>query len=214
MDGLLQRLWRTSPAQLSAAAARRINPPPQTDSRPVWTKIQNGPLAGRELLLAPQLGGAWLEMAEGRYDGHLFDQLQPGKWDGAVFWDIGTHFGFHSLSFAALAGPTGEVRGFEPNPANRERLVLNLGRNPDLAKRISIHPVAVADKAGQMNFVFSEQVEQGDSSCSFLDGVNPPREREYYSTFKSQSVPVETLDAFASRQGIIKIPKRKVAAKS
>lgn len=202
MAALLHRLWCASPAQLMAALTRRLRPEAPADCGPVWTRIQHGPLTGRELLIAPQLGGAWREMAEGTYDHHLFEQLEPHACSGSVFWDVGTHFGYHSLSFAALAGPSGEVRGFEPNPANRDRLTLNLGRNPDLASRISIHAVAVADKPGELNLVFSEQIEQGDSSCSYLAGVVPPREEGYYTGFKRQTVPVEKLDSFIERPGI------------
>jgi FkbM family methyltransferase len=141
-------------------------------------------------------------MAEGSYDRHLFERLVPSKCSGSVFWDVGTHFGYHLLSFAALAGQSGEVHGFEPNPANRERLALNLGRNPDLSSRVSMHAVAIADRPGEMNFVFSDQIEQGDSSCSYLAGVVPPREENYYSGFKRQTVAVETLDAFIEKPGI------------
>jgi len=52
----------------------------------------------------------------------LVDHLQPG----AVFVDVGAHFGYYSLLAATLVGPAGSVHAFEPTPRTARILQTNV----------------------------------------------------------------------------------------
>jgi FkbM family methyltransferase len=203
---IVQRLWQMSPRDLAGALRRRLSPPPAAPA-PKWTRIAAGPLAGREMLLAPELGGSWREIAEGRFDEDMFAALgRHDSLEGAVVCDIGGHMGYHSMAFAALVGGSGRVLTFEPNPANRERLRANLDRNSELASRIEVVPCALSNVDGETEFVFSADLESGDSSCSFVDGALPPRGAESYSAFQRQRVPTRRLDTSLAERGWL-LPK-------
>jgi hypothetical protein len=62
--------------------------------------------------------------------------------EGDLLVDVGTNIGESVLNFARSAGPTGQVFGFEPDPANRDRCLRNLALNPGL--RIEISSLALA----------------------------------------------------------------------
>jgi hypothetical protein len=73
--------------------------------------------------------------------------IRPGN----IVFDIGTADGHEALIAAKLVGPTGKVFAFEPDPAMRDLLRANLGRNPELAGRIHVMPFFVGkehDPAG------------------------------------------------------------------
>lgn len=199
---LARRVWEISPRRVFEALRRRLVPgfrptPPQP---PDWVEVRGGPLQGRELLLSPTAAPSWAEMVEGTYDRILFEELRrhtvPGE--RCVLWDVGAHFGYHTLSMAALAkkAPGGKVLAFEPNPANANRLRQNLRRNPDLEKLVELVPVALSNTQGHVECVLSEDIESGDSSCTFIEGAKPPRDFVAYDTFKRVTVPTTTADAW------------------
>jgi FkbM family methyltransferase len=201
-DSLLEKIWRTSPDSLLRSVRRRFGvESARAPVRPTWVRVNAGPLAGRELLLATELGGAWAEMRDGTYDRELFDRLVVAvPLAGATVWDIGAHFGYHTLSFAALAGAAGRVVAFEPNPFNRERLALNLERNSDLASRVVVLPKAVSNADGEAEFVFSADIDSGDSSCSHLGAALPPRPAEAYAEFRRERVPTVRIDTLLTQR--------------
>jgi FkbM family methyltransferase len=139
-------------------------------------------------------------MADGVFDSAMFGALAGIPLEGKTFWDIGAHLGYHSLSFAALGGQGSRVLAFEPNPFNLERLAGNLETNPELAKRIEVLPFAVAARDGELGFVLSPDIENGMSSCSFLEGAQPPRESKDYSNFTRQTVATVSLDSFFAKR--------------
>lgn len=139
-------------------------------SQPAWERVAAGLLAGREIFIDRHGNGAWEDMLAGRFDTEIYDavaQALPAR--GGIVWDVGAHIGFHTLGFSVLAGPTGRVVGFEPNPANRERLQQNLEKNPDLASRVDILDCGLSDQDGDSLFAISRDVDSGASSMSFLD---------------------------------------------
>ena len=69
---------------------------------------------------------------------------------GGVVYDIGAHAGFHSLFCALLAGPTGRVIAFEPNPGNLRSLTAQLELNPSL--NVTVLPYAILDRNGDVRF--------------------------------------------------------------
>lgn len=150
-------------------------PPPPRATSPDWNTVTAGPLVGGSLFLEP-----WLalrqEMLEGRYDSFLYDALARLNLalDGAIVWDVGAYIGYHTLAFAALVGDSGRVVAFEPNPANVERIRVNVARNTAQASRIQIETLALADTDGPQAFSF----EPGKiSAIGFLEREGIPSDR-------------------------------------
>ena len=171
---------------------------------PTWQTVRSGPLAGSQLMLAPEVIQAWQQMADGTYDNFLFDAIR-GWLDltGRVCWDLGAHFGYHTLGFAALVGPAGKVFAFEPNPANLERIKLNLSRNPDLASRIEALPCAVGNEVATMRMIVSSDLEGAYSSGSHLTGADTPHHYYgVYGQFRETDVAVTTIDHLVYEQMI------------
>src|SRR5262249_21760944 len=120
----LLRLWDMSPREVTHAIQRRVNSRASTGPpKPAWRRVAAGPLAGAELYVATDAVDTWRDMVAGTHDGFLFDAVSRfHALEGRVCWDIGAHFGYHTLSFAALVGNLGRVIAFEPNPANLARM--------------------------------------------------------------------------------------------
>ena len=156
----------------------------------------SGPLAGRELWVARDANGVWNDMLDGRFDAELYDAFNAVTLRTPVIWDVGGHIGYHALGFAA-GRPAATVLSFEPNPANLARLRTNLQRNADLAARIEVLPMALADRSGELTLVSSDDVDGGGSSCSFLSGSDTPFSHTTYDTFARTTVAVRTIDELA-----------------
>ena len=104
-----------------------------------WQTIRAGSLQGRHLFF-PNNKEKWQEnMLEGTFDQFMFDYLN--KLDvssDAVIFDIGSHIGYHALSFASLLGDKVIVYAFEPNKYNMSVLRNNLEKNKDLLNQIKL----------------------------------------------------------------------------
>ena len=161
-----------------------------------WVRVSAGPLHGHKLFIAPESPADWnREMMEGVYDSFFFDALKKLGWiESCTIWDVGAHIGYHSLAFAALVGPEGQIVAFEPNPYNRERFQMNLKRNQDLAKRISLFDCALTDSNGKVAFKFSAEVDNGQSSGSHLSSAVLPESEKFYQSFKHCRVQAITAD--------------------
>ena len=170
-----------------------------------WHRIEGGGLTGREIFID---GTLHKEFVEGTYDKFFFDYLSRLDLHGKTVFDIGAHIGFHAMTFAQLVGDAGSVRAFEPNTFNRERLQLNLTKNPDLAKRIELYDVAVSDCEGEIEFNFSSNVDDGRSSGSFISGSHTPSPGEFYETigFNKVSIKTVSLDQVSASFGIQDAP--------
>jgi len=165
-------------------------------AKPGWFKVQAGPLSGAELLLPSATEGAWKEMVEGTFDAFLYEALDkkcPVR--GAICWDVGAHFGYHSLALAALGA---KVLAFEPNRSNAERLLANLGRNPNIAEHVRQLGVAVSDQDGEMTFIESADLK-GSSSGSHLASATPPLEKKHYRSFEYRTVPTARIDTLVAK---------------
>lgn len=152
------------------------------------------------MLLAPAVSGSWQEMIEGKFDAFLFEALaRDGSIEGKTVWDVGAHFGYHTLCFARLIGESGRVVAFEPNPWNAARLRQNLDHNPHLAGRVQVESCALSDRDGEAEFVCSDDVESSDSSCSYVGGSLPPLEAGIYARFRRQPVPTACVDTLLAQ---------------
>ncbi len=193
VDSIAKRLWNSSPASLVRALERRRE---RRQWQPGWFTVKSGPAAGTQLFLPHASTGGWLEMVQGRFDLFLYEALQ-GRFSlkGALCWDIGAHFGYHSFGFASQGA---RVLAFEPNAYNAARLKMNLEKNPALAKNIRHLAVAVGDRDGEMVFVQSAELE-GASSGSHLQEATPPLGDNAYAGFEKLSIPVSRMDTLLDR---------------
>jgi FkbM family methyltransferase len=175
MSSIFQRLWHASPASVCAALRRRFQ-----GRSPEWHTVRAGPAAGVHLLFDGPLEGAWLEMIEGRFDAALHEALREGPTlKDAVVWDVGAHFGYHSLAFASMGA---NVAAFEPHGTNAARLQANLERNSSLSWRVRVLPLALSDCDGEVEFLSGADL-RGPSSGSHLVGIAAPARPEDYAGF-------------------------------
>lgn len=200
---LLGKLWNISPKAVFQAINRKLA---GSTIRPKWIEVKSGPLKGGQLFVATDSFDGWSEMINGRFDSFIYDEVGCRcNIDGAVFWDIGAHFGYHSFSFASLVGDNGHVYSFEPNPFNAARFQMHLGKNENQAKRITLNTCALSDVNGEMTLVFSNDVDGSSSSGSHLQNVNAPLDAGTYNNFKTQVVTTLTIDSFIN-QPDVRIP--------
>jgi FkbM family methyltransferase len=173
-----------------------------------WQIIKKGQLQGRQLFFSTSRGSWQESMIEGVYDQFIFEYIRQAEIEGAVIYDVGSHIGYHTLSFAHLVGVTGYVYSFEPNAYNLKYLQFNLQRNPDLAARIRVLDIAVTDQTGEADFHFSDDVEGGRSSGSFLSNADTyyPKTEAFLNSFKKNRVRISSLDELYST-GTLKLPR-------
>ena len=162
---------------------------------PRWTQVEDGPMKGGWLFLDVDSPAYWEhEMAEGRFDPFIYDEVSKTNFEGAIFWDVGAHIGYHSFCFAALVGPTGGVYAFEPNPFNRERFQMHMERNPTLGSRINLQSLALSNTDGEATFEFSPVVDDGTSTGSHLSNASLASEPADYAAFQSATVKTARAD--------------------
>jgi len=145
-------------------------------------------------------------MAQGTHDEFLYEALKKRNLPlaGATVWDVGAHFGYHTLRFAALSGTSGRVIAFEPNPHNLQMLRENLDLNPHLSGRIQIVDCAVADSDGTQTLRCSD--DDSISDIGFLQKSGQPANRvrqASYDRLRDVSVYTRSLDSLV-HQGIAK----------
>jgi FkbM family methyltransferase len=148
------------------------------------------------------------EMIEGTYDTFFIDYLKKLKLEGKTVIDIGAHIGFDTLFFAKAVGKTGNVYAFEPNTTNKERLDLIISRNAGLSEQVKTYPIAISNKKGIEEFIFSSVVDNGTSSGSFIEASSTFWEKNIYERdigFKRTNVETMPLNEI-SDLGITELP--------
>jgi FkbM family methyltransferase len=170
-------------------------------SVPRWNTVLKGVLEGRELYFDSALHKEFLD---GTYDSFFWDYLGGLDLTGKTIFEIGGHIGYHALSFAELVGAKGKVYAFEPNPFNKERFMLNVSKNDDLAERIRLFDVAVSNNNVDTEFTFSASVDDGKSSGSFLKGAHTPHQANFYDQvgFTKTVVRALRMDDFENHLGV------------
>jgi len=174
--------------------------------QPSWQTVQNGPLKGREIFVSKS--ESWVPMINGDYDNFFLEYLRTLDLKGKTIFDIGTHIGFNALIFAELVGEQGKVVCFEPNIFNKERFETILTKNTDLAKHIVIHPVAISNADGDTEFVFTDNIEGGTSSGSFINEADTHFEKGHYEAangFKRMKVQTVRFDSL-TKNGVNEKP--------
>lgn len=187
-----------SQAELDRLEALRLE---QLKPHPDWVTVKQGVLANHRLFLDVNLNVYWVhEAVKGTYDAQIFDNmLATSDLSNATIWDIGAHIGYHSLMFAKLVGEKGKVLAFEPNPYNIERFEMHMKENPEIASKITLLPIALSDTDGQTEFRFSSNVDNGESSGSYLSNVTTVYNPEIYEDFENMSVEIQKVDTLVNK---------------
>ena len=107
--------------------------------------------------------------------------------DDAVVLDIGANLGWYSLLLAKRC-PKARIHAFEPEPRNLALLRENLAQNG--ITNVTVHPVAVAERSGKMQFYPYPDKNMGRHSLVPMAGMKPIE------------VPVITVDEFLREQRI------------
>lgn len=167
---------------------------------PEWKKIENGLLKGREIYVTKD---STIDlMFEELHDDFMFKFISKND----IVFDIGAHIGSNSMCFSQIVGEKGKIFSFEPNPFNIKLFKKNLGRNEDLKKNIEILDLAISNKKGTESFLFTDNIEGGTSSGSFIENADTFWSKEVYEKeagFKRMEVEADTLDNFVIENNII-----------
>jgi FkbM family methyltransferase len=143
----------------------------QNKPNPEWIKFRDGVLKDLVFLIDPRsnLGKIYIN----GHDHFIYAHLDKHKTsENPVFYDIGSHFGYHTLGFSKIAGKNGKVYAFEPNPLNKKRLEKNINANPTLCMNIFVKDTALTDYKGTAQFEMITELESGWSSNSHLITTN------------------------------------------
>lgn len=173
---------------------------------PTWRKITEGELAGCNFFVDSQ--GVASNMINGNHDSFFTNYLKKINLEGKIIFDIGAHIGFDTLFFAKAVGEKGKVFAFEPNIYNKERLDFIIKHNEHLSNRINTYGVAISNKKGNVDFIFTDRVDEGSSSGSFIDDAHTIWEKGIYERevgFKRTNVQTISLDEI-SDLGIVESP--------
>jgi len=137
----------------------------QKKPEPIWVTLSSGRLKGIRFFIDPisTIGKDYLN----GHDEFIYTKLDKYKSIASpVFYDIGAHFGLHTLAFSLIAGKSGKVYAFEPHPLNKERLTKNISENIALCNNIIVIDKAITDYKGSVNFEMITDLESGWSSSS------------------------------------------------
>lgn len=109
-------------------------------------------------------------MAFGVYETSTLRLIRRLLRPGDHFVDAGANIGYITMHAARLVGPAGRVDAFEPEPRNRARLLRHLEQN-GLTPRVTVHPVALADRDGEADIhtYLDHGVYNHGSSSLFAD---------------------------------------------
>jgi FkbM family methyltransferase len=178
------------------------------NSKPEWHVIKNGDLQGRKIYADSSLRTWQADMVNGVYDKFLFEYIHNYDLKGKTVLDIGAHIGYHTMVFSSLVGGNGFVYAFEPNLSNAERLRSNLAENADLNSRVKILNLAVSDVEEEIDFYYSDNVDGGRSSGSFISKAHTyyPKTDDMLNNHKVTRVKTIRIDKLDDYLGVSVVP--------
>ena len=139
---LLRALWRYLFARTPEAGAAAVDA--LAAGRLARYPILFHDRHGLEYLLYPDQNPEIFIANNGNYEigetEFCLARLRPGM----TVFDVGAHIGLYTLLFARQVGPGGRVHAFEPEPRNREQLLVNLAINR--CDNVTVNPLAVFSK--------------------------------------------------------------------
>ena len=112
--------------------------------------ILGGRLRGRWWLLESR--GKLARILLGSYEPEQTRLFQAHVRPGATVLDVGAHVGYYTVLSATLAGPSGAVWSFEPNPMNAAFLRRHAEING--LRQVRVTQAAVSDAEGTARFDF------------------------------------------------------------
>jgi len=136
-------------------------------------------------------------MWAGAYEPKLVALLKKTVKPSMTVFDVGANIGYIAAIAAGLAGQTGCVHAFDPNPDCYARLKLNLAAFPQAIA----HQLAISDYVGTLPLYLSEiSGEQG--WASLLEDATTVR--------RTTDVAVTTIDDFVAKFGIGRVDLMKI----
>ncbi len=118
---------------------------------------------------------------------------------GSCCIDAGANVGVFTIHMAKLAGPSGRVIAFEPDPQNAECLIENAALNA-CGEMVKVEPSALSSEPGTMTFYKSSS---GHSAWGSLVRYRDLATQEL-------AVTVDSVDAYCARHGIRRIDFLKI----
>lgn len=114
--------------------------------------------------------------------------LEPGM----IFFDLGAHVGFYTLTAAQRVGNTGAVHAFEPLYANATLLEQSVAANH--FTQVRVNRVAVAEDAGTVTLHVPNSSAHNASGFATL--------MDFFPDAHAESVPALSLDAYVQAHSI------------
>ena len=163
-------------------------------------------------LVVPWLGGTRVEVTlgndmslclfvAGSFEPNEFAFLDRVTRPGMTFMDIGANEGLFSLFAARKVGPSGRVIAAEPSSRERKRFERNLARNR--IANVTVVPCAIGNAPGTARLQIANSGHAGHNTLGAFtyDDVN---------AVDLEDVPVETLDALATRLQVERVDVVKI----
>lgn len=149
----------------------------------------------------PGQAEAFRAQLDGSYEQALYEWLDQRDvdLDSSTVWDIGAHFGYHSLVLSNLVGESGRVLAFEPNPDVHSILKDNLERNSGLPSELRTIPLALGGTTEDRRLMTSGSSSGASSSGGFLEEVVPPLDEDAYRGFGGRMITVMSGDHFVAQ---------------
>lgn len=150
----------------------------------MFAPILRGKLAGKRWIASS--GGKIARVLLGTYEEEQTRLFEENIRPGMTVFDVGAHAGYYTLLSSALAGSTGRVFAFEPEPKN----LFHLNRHVKLngCENVTVVGTAVGEKSGFASFEYGTGTGTGHLSNGAKGNL---------------IVPVINLDSFCREQNTV-----------
>lgn len=127
-----------------------------------------------------------LNVLRGRYEQNELEFVRRTVRSGQHVLDLGAHIGFFSVELAALVGPAGSVRAYEPMGENAELLARSIEEN-GFGDRLHLVRAAVGAADGLLELAFATETLNSGGAFLVQSGAAP-------QGLATRRVPVVPLD--------------------
>lgn len=171
------------------------------DGPPVFARLRDGlklsvPRSREGVSLS--LVGGLIGNEEERIYAMFARFLRPGD----VFFDVGSHLGFYSMTAAALTAPDGTIHAFDAQPWIVEHLRRSMSENR-LGARVTVNHAAVVAADGASLKIYPSRSQANTGSASIM-------EHEWVDTAAGVEIAGLSLDAYVRRAGVTRIDAMKM----